>query len=66
MQHLDPKELAEICERRAQACANNAIEGINYTAEQNELFAQFDAEALPHAERIKRIIRHLKSPVIAE
>lgn len=63
---LSPEELAAIQERRAQACANNAIEGVDYTPAQNEMFVQFDKEALPHDERIKRAILHIRSgPVIA-
>lgn len=63
---LSPEELVAIKERRAQACANNAIEGVHYTPEQNAMFVQFDNEALPHEERVRRVILHVKSgPAVA-
>lgn len=60
-QCLGAKELAAIKERRAQVCANNAIEGIRYTPEQEAMFALFDDQALPHEERLWRVLMYIKS-----
>ncbi len=53
---LTAEDLAAIADRRAQARANTAIEGVTLTVSQEALFEQFDAEALPHEERRRRII----------
>lgn len=59
MRKLAPNELAAIKERRVQARANSAIEGVALTAAQESLFEQFDSEALPHDERRRRLILRL-------
>ena len=57
--NLTPDDLAAIRKRRAQARANTAIEGVTLTPAQEALFEQYDAEALPHDERRRRLIQHL-------
>lgn len=58
-ERLTPDQLSALQARRHQARANNAIEGVILTPSQNALFEQFDAEALPHEERRRRLILRL-------
>jgi hypothetical protein len=53
---LSPEALTALKERRAQAVANNAIEGVRYTPEHESMFVQFDEEALTHEERVRAIV----------
>ena len=52
---MSDEELARIQIRRVQAQANDAIEGIHLTAEEQALFEQFDNERLTHEERRQAI-----------
>ncbi len=49
---LTDSEIAAIKQRRAEFRAICAVEGIAFTAEDDELFAMFDRERWPHDRRI--------------
>jgi hypothetical protein len=50
--NLTDAEIAAIKQRRAEFRAICAVEGIKFTAEDDELFAMFDRERWPHERRI--------------
>ena len=50
---MPPSELADLPERRRQALANSAIEGIALTAEERAFLDMLDEERVPHALRIE-------------
>jgi hypothetical protein len=49
---LTDAEMAAIKQRRAEFRAICAVEGIEFTSEDDELFAMFDRERWPHERRI--------------
>lgn len=57
---LTESEIAAIKQRRAEFRAICAVEGIAFTAEDDELFAMFDRERWPHGRRIA----YLKSQAV--
>lgn len=56
---LTPEELDAIRNRRAQARASLAIEGMVFTKEQDAVFEQFDTDGLAHDERRRRLLARL-------
>jgi hypothetical protein len=58
---LTDSELAEIKRRRPGVRASFAIEGITYSAEEESLFEQMDAERLTPDERTRRIMEFCRS-----
>ena len=50
---LSDADLAAIKQRRAEFDAICAVEGIHFTAEDEELFAMFDRERWPHERRLE-------------
>lgn len=65
---LTPKENTAARKRLKQAKADLAISGMALTPSEEAMFAEFDAEALPHAERRRRILASLgiSAPVADE
>jgi hypothetical protein len=65
MRLLNDEELAAAKFNLAEARASLACEGMYFTAEEEALFARFEAERLPHDERRRQILEFCLGPTRA-